>query len=229
MRLSGMMVRVLVIAGCIGLLWLMLSNIVRPYALRALDLELSKDESKTEKKIVPMVVKNDCDMEKPCPPNNFAFRITSGAADVVGPNICFWNRTVMSSVLNNVGVGINIALINGQTGQVINTGHFDMWQGDIKLLIQFLNGIKEGTIVLLASFDDPYTKLNDEAKALFVKLGSSIVNSLAFRESWVFVGALGIEGKSPFEARLENKKETNKYDGWPEMVELVGCIPRKLT
>lgn len=41
--------------------------------------------------------------------------------------------------------------------------------------------------------------MNDEARKLFEELGSTVVKELAFRDSWVFVGAKGIENKSPFE------------------------------
>lgn len=42
-------------------------------------------------------------------------------------------------------------------------------------------------------------RLNEEARRLFEELGSTAVKELAFRDSWVFVGAKGIENKSPFE------------------------------
>lgn len=42
-------------------------------------------------------------------------------------------------------------------------------------------------------------RLDDEARRLFEELGSTAVKELAFRDSWVFVGAKGIENKSPFE------------------------------
>ena len=41
--------------------------------------------------------------------------------------------------------------------------------------------------------------MNDEARRLFEELGSTAAKELAFRDSWVFVGAKGIENKSPFE------------------------------
>lgn len=41
--------------------------------------------------------------------------------------------------------------------------------------------------------------MNDEARRLFEELGSTAIKELTFRDSWVFVGAKGIENKSPFE------------------------------
>ena len=37
----------------------------------------------------PGVVRTKCDLSKPCPNNFFAFKILSGAANVVGPSMCF--------------------------------------------------------------------------------------------------------------------------------------------
>lgn len=55
--------------------------------------------------------------------------MASGAANVVGPKICLEDNVLMSGVKNNVGRGINIALVNGKTGEVIDTKFFDMWGG----------------------------------------------------------------------------------------------------
>lgn len=39
--------------------------------------------------LFPAAVKTKCNLSKPCPANFFAFKICSGAANVVGPTICF--------------------------------------------------------------------------------------------------------------------------------------------
>lgn len=132
---------------------------------------------------------------------------------------------LVSSVKNNVGRGLNIALVNGVTGELLATKTFDMWAGDVSDLLKFLRPLHEGTLVFVASFDDPATKLNDESRRLFEELGSTMAKELAFRDSWVFVGAKGIENKSPFEQRMKNSKSSNKYEGWPESLEMDGCIP----
>lgn len=41
--------------------------------------------------------------------------------------------------------------------------------------------------------------MNEEARKIFTELGSKFVRELAFRDSWVFVGAKGVQDKSPFE------------------------------
>ncbi|XP_061631130.1 protein FAM3A isoform X4 [Phyllopteryx taeniolatus] len=113
----------------------------------------------------------------------------------------------------------------GVTGEPLETKTFDMWAGDVSDLLKYLRPLHEGTLVFVASFDDPATKLNAESRRLFEELGSTAVKELAFRDSWVFVGAKGIENKSPFEQRMKNSKSSNKYEGWPESLEMDGCIP----
>uniref|UniRef100_A0A3Q2EJI1 FAM3 metabolism regulating signaling molecule A n=1 Tax=Cyprinodon variegatus TaxID=28743 RepID=A0A3Q2EJI1_CYPVA len=149
-----------------------------------------------------------CGLSAPCPPKHLAFRLVSGAANVIGPKICLEDKMLMSSVKNNVGRGLNIALVN-----------------DVSSLLKFLRPLHEGTLVFVASFDDAATKMNEESRRLFEELGSTAVKELAFRDSWVFVGAKGIENKSPFEQRMKNSKSSNKYEGWPESLEMDGCIP----
>ncbi|XP_036875135.2 protein FAM3D isoform X2 [Manis javanica] len=156
------------------------------------------------------VVKNKCGLSKPCPGNFFAFKICSGAANVVGPSMCFENHMIMSPVKNNVGRGLNIALVN-----------------DTKFLVRFLREIPDGTLVLVASYDDPGTKMNAEIRTLLSNLGSSYAKQVGFRDSWVFLGARDLKSKSPFEQYLKNNPDTNKYEGWPELLELEGCVPRR--
>uniref|UniRef100_A0AAY5JYL4 ILEI/PANDER domain-containing protein n=1 Tax=Esox lucius TaxID=8010 RepID=A0AAY5JYL4_ESOLU len=169
-----------------------------------------------------------CGFPKPCPEGDFSFFITSGAANVVGPKICIENKMVMGYAEKNIGEGINIAVVNGKTGEVMRTDSFNMYNGDPEPLMKFLESIERGSVVLMASFDDPATKLNQEARKLIRQLGSSAIDSLGFRDNWVFVGGKAAEGayvKSTFEKHIKNDKDQNKYDNWPEMIELQGCIP----
>ncbi|NXF90391.1 FAM3D protein, partial [Eubucco bourcierii] len=73
--------------------------------------------------------RHKCGNQNSCSQNYFAFKITSGAANVVGPSICFNDRILMSSVKNNIGRGLNIALVNGSNGQLLKTDTFDMYSG----------------------------------------------------------------------------------------------------
>ncbi|KAF7224930.1 protein FAM3C [Nothobranchius furzeri] len=169
-----------------------------------------------------------CLMKKSCPYDHYSFFLQSGAANVVPPKICINNNLIVGSVLNNAGVGINIVTLNGKTGEVLNTDHFDMYGGDVETLIKFLKSIETGSVVLMASYDEPATKLNDEARKLIADLGSSAIQTLGFRDTWVFVGGKGTSVKSSMEKHVKNDQASNKYDQWPELVQLEGCIPKYL-
>ncbi|XP_028923831.1 protein FAM3A isoform X1 [Ornithorhynchus anatinus] len=175
----------------------------------------------------PRPRKYKCGLPQPCPEQHFAFRMVSGAANVIGPKICLEDRMLMSSVKNNVGRGLNIALVNGVNGELIDAKFFDMWAGDVNDLLKFIRPLHEGTLVFVASYDDPATKMNEETRKIFSELGSTNIKELAFRDSWVFVGAKGVQDKSPFEQHVKNSKSSNKYEGWPEALEMEGCIPQR--
>ncbi|XP_075884792.1 protein FAM3C-like isoform X2 [Nelusetta ayraudi] len=159
-----------------------------------------------------------------CPRNERSFFIQSGAANAVGPKICINDKLVLGTVKNNAGIGINVVVVNGQTYEVMRTNHFNMFDGEVAPFIKFLNGLESGAFVLIASFDEPGTKLNDEARKLITELGSTYIRSVGFRDSWVFLGRKGATSSSRFEKYVKNDKETNKYDHWPELLSLEGCL-----
>uniref|UniRef100_G3P1S8 FAM3 metabolism regulating signaling molecule A n=1 Tax=Gasterosteus aculeatus aculeatus TaxID=481459 RepID=G3P1S8_GASAC len=204
----------------VGLTWLLATSLFGGQAGSSVRSFFS-GKTRTE----PRPRKYKCGLSAPCPAKHLAFRLVSGAANVIGPKICLEDKMLISSVKNNVGRGLNIALVNGVTGELLDIKTFDMWAGDISDLLKFIRPLHEGTLVFVASFDDAATKMNDESRRLFEDLGSTAVKELAFRDSWVFVGAKGIENKSPFEQRMKNSKTNNKYEGWPESLEMDGCIP----
>ncbi|XP_004676615.1 PREDICTED: protein FAM3D [Condylura cristata] len=173
------------------------------------------------------LMKTKCGLLKTCAANFFAFKMKSGAANVVGPSLCFEDQTIMSPVKDNVGRGLNIVLVNGSSGAILKHDSFDMYSGDPLLLLKFLKEIPDGVLVLVASYDDPGSKLNDEIREIFSNLGSNYAKQLGFRDSWVFLGAKDLKNKSPYEQYLKNNADFNKYDGWPEMLEMEGCVPRK--
>ncbi|KAK3518990.1 hypothetical protein QTP70_016195 [Hemibagrus guttatus] len=383
MRLAGPL-RAVVVVFLVGLTWLLASSILGGDGGSFMKIFFPGEEEEPTPE--PWQHKYKCGLSAPCPPKHLAFRLVSGAANVIGPKFCLEDKILISSVKNNVGRGLNIALVNdlekaydrvpreelwycmrksgvaekyvrvvqdmyersrtvvrcavgqteefkvevglhqgsalspflfarggrvsilvgefwtwscqaggkeegqrgGVTGELLEIKSFDMWEGDVSNLLKFLRPLHEGTLVFVASFDDPATKMNDEARRLFEELGSTAIKELAFRDSWVFVGAKGIESKSPFEQvliwfpvtaaltllpstneiprfiitpsfyydmvsmyvmleqegaisklfpqsseheivqdflRMKNSKSSNKYEGWPESLEMDGCVP----
>ncbi|XP_072482887.1 protein FAM3A isoform X2 [Notamacropus eugenii] len=268
MRVAGPL-RIVVLIFTAGLTWIMGSillgthgsgfsrlqqlfsspeNAVTTVAERAFSLwsvQPSPEASRPARHDKPRARKYKCGLPQPCPEQHLAFRVVSGAANVIGPKICLEDKMLMSSVKDNVGRGLNIALVNGVNGELLEARSFDMWAGDVNDLLKFIRPLHEGTLVFVASYDDPATKMNDETRKIFSELGSTNAKELAFRDSWVFVGAKGVQDKSPFEQgalrlpapsfsfllaapqHVKNSKSTNKYEGWPEALELEGCIPQR--
>uniref|UniRef100_A0A668UX85 ILEI/PANDER domain-containing protein n=1 Tax=Oreochromis aureus TaxID=47969 RepID=A0A668UX85_OREAU len=161
-----------------------------------------------------------CSLSRVCPPNHIALRIRSGAADIVGPTVCFDGKIIMSHALNNVGPGLNIAVINGELCCDLEL------RFDPKDILAHLKKIKRGMIVLVASFDDVTQKMTNEMREIFSEMGSTLIRSVKRRDSWVFAGRAGTKIKSLFEKQAVNDEKNNIYGGWPEMVEVGGCFPR---
>ncbi|XP_044924148.1 protein FAM3A isoform X2 [Mustela putorius furo] len=211
MRLAGPL-RIVALVVTVGLTWIVVSILLGGPGSgfpRIQQLFTSPENPGTAE---PRARKYKCGLPQPCPEEHLAFRMVSGAANVIGPKICLEDKMLMSSVQDNVGRGLNVALVN-----------------DVNDLLKFIRPLHEGTLVFVASYDDPATKMNEETRKLFSDLGSRNVKDLAFRDSWVFVGAKGVQNKSPFEQHVKNSKHTNKYEGWPEALEMEGCIPRRTT
>ncbi|XP_078520625.1 protein FAM3A isoform X2 [Lissotriton helveticus] len=208
MRLAGSL-RIVVIALCVGLTWILASVMLgNQGAFPRIQKLLTRPENSPAPDAKPK--RHKCGLPQACPDQHFSFRVVSGAANVIGPKLCFEDRMVMSSVQNNVGRGLNVVLIN-----------------DVNDLLKFIRPLYDGTLIMVASYDDAATKMNEEARKIFMDLGSTAAKELAFRDSWVFLGAKGIEDKSPFELHMKNSKATNKYEGWPEALELEGCVPAR--
>ncbi|XP_019751309.1 protein FAM3C [Hippocampus comes] len=193
--------------------------------LRARKLWGMKSAEQFKPKVQP-ITSAECNLSGSCPPDHFAIHVRSGAANVVGPKICFDGKTIMSHVLNNVGPGLNIVVVNSENGAVDRCGYLNMKDGVPEDILAYLKEIKPGEIVIVASFDDATTKMTKEMREIFVGMGSALIESVSYRDNWVFAGRGGTASRSSFEKRAANDDASNVYDGWPMAVEVGGCFPR---
>uniref|UniRef100_A0A674EVJ7 Uncharacterized protein n=1 Tax=Salmo trutta TaxID=8032 RepID=A0A674EVJ7_SALTR len=72
-----------------------------------------------------------------------------------------------------------------------------------------------------------WSLMTDAIRETFVSLGSTEVMSLETRDGWVFVGLKKSILYALCVIHFLNNVETNVYDGWPGVVEVGGCIPRR--
>lgn len=165
-----------------------------------------------------------CSLSETCPAESYPFHIWSGAANVVGPKICFNGKIIMSHVLNNVYTGINIVQINEERGVVENHGSFNLVNGNPADILNYLKEIKPGSIVLVASFTDISPKLTEEIMDIFEKMGSSMIRKVKSHDNWVFAGKTEAKERSLFEKLVPNDPQTNLYDDWPRVADLSGCL-----
>ncbi|KAM9800737.1 protein FAM3C-like [Syngnathus typhle] len=207
------------------LIWAISHDYVR-IRQRARDLLGMESAAQFKLKFQSKTPPPQCNLSRNCPPDHFAIHMQSGAANVVGPKICFDGKIIMSHVLNNVGPGLNIVVVNSENGAVDRCGYLNMKDGVPEDILAYLKEIKPGEIVIVASFDDATTKMTKEMREIFVGMGSALIESVRYRDNWVFAGRGGAASRSSFEKRSANDDASNLYDGWPVAVEVGGCFPR---
>lgn len=131
----------------------------------------------------------------------------------------------------NVARGINIAVVDYETGKVISTKYFDMYEGDnSEPMTKFIQSTPSKSLLFMVTHDDGSHKLQAQAKDAIEALGSKEIKNIKFRSSWVFVAAKGFELPSEMEREKINHSDQsrNRYSGWPAEIQIEGCIPKGL-
>ncbi|KAM4905605.1 protein FAM3B isoform 1-T1 [Sylvia borin] len=175
----------------------------------------------------PAPRRQKCDHWSPCPPGNFAYRILSGGGKDRRAKICFEDEQLVSEF----GSGINIAIVNYETGEFSSMNFFEMWAVDqSKQMMNFIRNAPKGTLLLMATQDDGSTRLKNDAKKLVEELGSQEIKNIRFRSSWVFIAAKGFKLPNNIQREKINHSDQtkNRYKGWPAEIQIEGCIPRNL-
>ncbi|XP_071608610.1 protein FAM3B isoform X2 [Heliangelus exortis] len=162
----------------------------------------------------PVPKRQKCDHWSPCSPGNYAYRILSGGGKAKLARICFEDEMLISEEKGNVGRGINIAIVNYHSGEMLT----------------FIKNAPEGSLLLMVTHDDGSTRLKNDTKKLVEELGSKEIQNIKFRSSWAFIAAKGF--KLPDDIQKEkinhSDKKKNRYRGWPAEIQIEGCIPRNL-
>ncbi|KAG8591054.1 hypothetical protein GDO81_007036 [Engystomops pustulosus] len=178
--------------------------------------------------LAPQPKGQKCASWRTCSASEVVYRIRSGGANSINPDICLEDETLLGGKKKNGARGINIAVVNRATMKVTDTKTFDMYEGDHSgEMVDFLNKIPNGSIILVASFDDAKTKLSKAAEDVFEALGSKEIRKLKFRSGWVFLAIKG--GKVPDNIEREkviHSGSGNQYSGWPSEIQIDGCLPK---
>ncbi|XP_064924546.1 protein FAM3B isoform X2 [Columba livia] len=161
----------------------------------------------------PVPKRQKCDHWSPCSPGSYSYRILSGGGKAKLAKICFEDDLLISKEKGNVGRGINIAIVNYHSGEMMT----------------FIKNAPEGSLLLMVTQDEGSTRLKNDAKKLVEELGSKQIWNIKFRSSWAFIAAKGF--KLPDDIQKEkiiHSDKNNRYSGWPAEIQIEGCIPRNL-
>lgn len=209
-----------IVAGVLIIIW----GVSSTFDLQRNTLQYLGNKYMNKIKTESKEAETKCSLSQACPPQSYPFHIWSGAANVVGPKICFNGKIIMSHVLNNVGPGINLVEINEESGAVERCAFLNMENGDQNQIFGYLKKINPGSIVLAASYIDITPKMTDEMRQIFERTGSTKIKSVNKRDMWVFAGKMGAKEKSLYEKVVVNDPKTNLYGDWPSVAEVGGCI-----
>ncbi|CAI9564729.1 unnamed protein product, partial [Staurois parvus] len=178
----------------------------------------------------PLPVRQKCAVWRKCQPSEFVYSVRSGGAKSYLPVICLEDEILLGGGKKTGDRGFNFVIVNPQTLKVVDTKTFDMYEGDFSgPMVEFMNKVPDKFIVLVASHDDAFSKLNDAAKKAFEDLGSKEIRNLKFRSGFVFVAIKG--GTLPEDAEREkiihSDGSRNRYSGWPAEIQIDGCLRRQ--
>ncbi|XP_015283604.1 PREDICTED: protein FAM3B [Gekko japonicus] len=179
----------------------------------------------------PLPKRQKCDHWSPCPPGSYAYRLLSGGGKEKMAKICFEDEQLISEEKKNAGRGINIAIVDYDTGKCTDAKYFDMWEGEFSGdMTDFIKKAPQGSLLLMVTHDDGSTKLKENAKKAIADLGSKDIQNIRFRSSWVFMAAKGFKLPDNLEKEKINHSDNkmNRYGGWPAEIQIEGCLPRNL-
>ncbi len=126
-----------------------------------------------------------------------------------------WTNSVGFAVIEvngqspiQTGRGVNVVVLNQNSGEVLQTGHFDTYASAAQAaaLMDFIYAVPPGRIVLAAVSDEGSLNLTDDARAALESIGSAKIRDLEYRDMWAIIGKKGaapgsvIEGFEPAKA-----------------------------
>lgn len=115
----------------------------------------------------------------------------------------FNGNDVLGGVSNR---GVNIAVIDQNTGSLIDISSFDTYlnENNSRALVTYINNISAGRIVLLGVKDEATRYFESTAQSAIQSLGGSVnnINGIGFRDSYALIGiaGAGLGSRTAFEA-----------------------------
>jgi hypothetical protein len=111
-----------------------------------------------------------------------------------------WTNSVGFSVIQVNGHsplqtarGVNLVVLNQNSGSVEKSGHFDTYAdaAQAEALVSFVDDIASGRIVLATVHDEGSRFLSENARTALESIGSAKIRDLGYRDMWAIVGKKG--------------------------------------
>ena len=103
--------------------------------------------------------------------------------------------------------GMTVICIDPLSSQVTNNWTLPTGTSSQKL-VEAVNGIPSGTVVVIAGCGDIVTHLSDQAKRALESVGSSQIQRIKKNDSWALIGIRGVAPGSVCECIVGNAKES---------------------
>ena len=94
----------------------------------------------------------------------------------------FYNYTVKDENIR----GIHVVVISEYTGHVMAHSYFDTYSGDGGEIVNFVNSIQNGRLLVFLIVDEGSSQLKRDTRIFITSYGSKYIEKLGFRQTWVF-------------------------------------------
>ncbi|CAB3406067.1 unnamed protein product [Caenorhabditis bovis] len=155
-----------------------------------------------------------CYYSADCPDPQLLFRMQT-ETDSAPPFACVNDIKVLHNL--NIERGMNVAALNGTTGETLSTQVFDVTASDEKLM-QWMADLPHKSILMAASFGDVAEHVSRQARGFFKAFGARKIDSWRGGQAYAIVGQRGIQPGDGFETMYEFNSGTT------EMTMIENCI-----
>ncbi|XP_064605154.1 protein O-linked-mannose beta-1,2-N-acetylglucosaminyltransferase 1-like [Liolophura sinensis] len=166
----------------------------------------------------------NCGLPESCPTGSVSGLVYTGKGNTEGPQICLDGKYVSGTDLNDGGRGFNIVVLDPRSKKIVKMARFDTYETDSSPLEMFLEDVWGSQIIIAVTADESSKKLSVTAKELLQEFGSSMIESLRFRDVWYLVGQKMLDGFST----IEQISFAGPDGQWPKPLTHSFCIPTKL-
>lgn len=161
-----------------------------------------------------------CGLKEACPKDQYPYLVKSGYKRKGFPTICFNGKYIIDPEKKNADRGLNVVVLNDKTLAIEDIRTFDVYEDDTVLLRYLKLGIQDHHLILVASQDEASYHLSQESKHRMEDFGSSLIQKIKFRDSFVMFGQRGLSKGKAIEKLWPRKTGSDFSDP----VQIEGCV-----